>query len=137
MKESEAKTKTCPLLFIGQAVFMSSLATAAAAGGEVDKAVKEVITAHTCIGSQCMMWEPGLVQETATTESEPSAEPKDPDPPEDDGWAVINKNRNIVPGGSAYDDNLFTIIIKWYRWVPDDTGDCGLKSQELQCGASY
>ena len=61
-----------------------------------------------CGGSNCVMWEPEYEKETRDLLI---------DPPTEEGWTKTSQQ-----GG-------YTHSIIFVRWVPTDSGDCGLKSR--------
>lgn len=77
-----------------------------------------------CQGSLCMAWEPEHKQETKeTVESLDFVMDEGAD-----GWIVtrkdFKKSDDLAPIG---------FVINWVRYIPLDTGDCGMKSKENGC----
>ncbi len=110
MKESEAKTKWCPMVRVRSTL-----------GGNYNRNPEgaDILTskleyAFKCIGSACMVWEPDLSLETIEIS-------KDEDPPEGEDWH------------KTYTNSIDMQI--WKRWVKIDRGDCGLKlNVNVECG---
>ncbi len=124
MKESEAKTKTCPDLFIGHSILLLTLFAMRNAGIDVQKSADKFDdSSEKCVGSACMMWEPEYERQEAETPY------NTPSPPGDiDGSNLWAKTINSKYGP---DGERITV---WSRYVPTDSGDCGLKSKHLECG---
>ena len=67
---------------------------------------------RTCYGSECVAWEPEYEKKTIELEQN--------EKPSGEGWGRGDR----APGQPK---------VTWYRWVPTDSGDCGLKSKEQGC----
>ena len=74
-----------------------------------------------CWGNDCQMWEPIFERENIIDK-------EGVDPPPGDGWQ--KRNERVVRHINKDD----TIHCNWFRWAESDSGDCGLKSKELECG---
>ncbi len=108
MKEDEAKQKICPQ----QLAAVTIASVTAVADGASQDAVAEIMSNCLCLGSACMMWE-------TWEETERKNLPND-ELPEGDGWKKVNTG----PATSS-----------WIRFIPTGSGDCGLKTKDLECGA--
>ena len=76
-----------------------------------------------CDGDSCMMWEHVYVKELI-----------DIDIPVGD-----THTSHLIPSGYMYYNTIVKggkRILSCQRWVPGDSGDCGLKSKELECGCN-
>lgn len=115
MLEKDMKNKLC-MKNLQMARLIALLQTAV---GEMDQ---EAIAAELknnsfCAGSECAHWTPDLVREEQTIK------PDEPEPPEQLGW---HKHERIPGKPNAV----------FYRWVPGDTGQCGLITKQSECNAS-
>ncbi len=137
MLESEAMKKLCPHLCTPAALGMIVISLIPDITADQCASANEELASkkhQLCKASGCMMWDPIMDYEEKTTEAE--------DPPEGDGWN-LNGTRNVNTFGEPLSaDNPFggtptgtKIMYMWCRHVYSGRGDCGLKSQELQCNA--
>lgn len=115
MKESKAKTKQCPQFASAISIAMVIAATQ---GNATSGQLTSMTESAMCFGSKCMMWE----SEYKLVEHE---QPKDKEPPSKNGIDVDWQKRKHLHGQP---NNV------WFRYIQIDSGDCGLKTRELECG---
>lgn len=122
MLEKIAKTKWCPH---ARMVFGYDKGTtqpfnrfATEPGDEMEKMQKAMngTSGTKCLGSACMVWQPDQRLEQQETK-------RDEGPPDGEGW-----NKRDRSPGQPKD--------VWFRYVDDDSGDCGLKQWPVDCRAS-
>ena len=80
-----------------------------------------------CMGSGCAVWDPDYRR------VEKRVEGKDP-PDGTDEWMHLQTRREVKERESMKTTTVFANYSYWVKYVPTDTGDCGLKSKELECG---
>ena len=107
MKEEEAKLKWCPHVRV--AAFVGN--THHAEHASVNRG-EHLHAGINCIGSACMMWDMYMKRESINLDVGLT--------PKGEGWEKISSHLKEA---------------LWVRWVDTDSGDCGLKSKDMECGA--
>jgi len=113
MKESDIRKTTCPHHAAAKAIMLLGVILKEPADTQpvaMDFVKEQGI--DLCNGAGCAMWEPEYEKKTI--------ELKQNEKPSGEGWHKGDR--------ATGQPNVL-----WIRWVPTDSGDCGLKSKEQGC----
>lgn len=117
MKESEAKNKICPQLMAASIVSSTSVI-------DIEPLEKLI----SCKGSGCVMWELEYKKEEKEIKVGAAFTKSDVLEQIPEGWFLGNYWLSQRVNNEPTDATA-----KIYRWIPIDSGDCGLKTKESGC----